>query len=158
MTSMNERISIISAERVRDEIIKLVMADFPRKGLELLGSTGLAEHVLPELVGMKTTVDEHNRHKDVYEHTLMVVEQAIDLEKSHKPTSSPDFILRFAALMHDVGKPKTRRFEGANSVTFHHHEVVGAKMTRKRMKALRFSNDEIDQEFLIAILPNQESN
>ena len=94
---------------------------------------------------MKTTVDEHNRHKDVYEHTLMVVEQAIDLEKSHKPTSSPDFILRFAALMHDVGKPKTRRFEGANSVTFHHHEVVGAKMTRKRMKALRFSNDEIDQ-------------
>jgi poly(A) polymerase len=145
MTAMSERISIISAERVRDEIIKLVMADFPRKGLELLCSTGLAEHVLPEIVGMKTTVDEHNRHKDVYEHTLMVVEQAIDLEKSHEPTSGPDFILRFAALMHDVGKPKTRRFEGTNRVTFHHHEVVGAKMTRKRMKALRFSNDEIDQ-------------
>ena len=145
MTAMNERILIISAERVRDEITKLVMADFPRKGLELLGSTGLADHVLPEIVGMKTTVDEHNRHKDVYEHTLMVVEQAIDLEKSHEPTSGPDFILRFAALMHDVGKPKTRRFEGTNSVTFHHHEVVGAKMTRKRMKALRFSNDEIDQ-------------
>ncbi|MCX6418264.1 MAG: CCA tRNA nucleotidyltransferase [Actinobacteria bacterium] len=145
MTAMNERISIISAERVRDEIIKLVMADFPRKGLELLGSTGLAAHVLPEIVDMKTTVDEHNRHKDVYEHTLMVVEQAIDLEKAHEPTSGPDFILRFAALMHDIGKPKTRRFEGTNSVTFHHHEVVGAKMTRKRMKALRFSNDEIDQ-------------
>jgi len=145
MSAMKDRIEIVSAERIRDEIIKLMMAQFPRKGLEILTSTGLADCVLPELAGLVDTADEHNRHKDVYQHTLMVLDQAVDLEGSHEPTSGPDFILRFAALMHDVGKPKTRRFEGANRVTFHHHEVVGAKLTRKRMKALRFSNEHIEQ-------------
>jgi poly(A) polymerase len=143
MTDMRERITIISAERVRDELVKLVTAPYPRLGLTLLVDTGLADLVLPELPALRLERDEHHRHKDVYEHTLTVLEQAIDLE-DRLPDGGPDFVSRFAALMHDVGKPKTRRFVDDGAVTFHHHDVVGAKMTRKRMKALRFSNDEID--------------
>lgn len=143
MRAMAGRIEIISAERVRDELVKLVCAPYPRLGLSLLVETGLADLVLPELPALKLERDEHHRHKDVYEHTLTVLEQAIDLE-SRLPDGGPDFISRFAALMHDVGKPRTRRFVDDGTVTFHHHDVVGAKMTRKRMKALRFSNDEID--------------
>jgi poly(A) polymerase len=144
MTAMAERIAIVSAERVRDELVKLMLAPHPRIGLELLVDTGLADHVLPELGKMRLTADEHHRHKDVYEHSLTVLDQAVALEAAHEPTSDPDFVLRFAALLHDIGKPKTRRFEGEGRVTFHHHEVVGAKMAIKRMKALRFSNDDID--------------
>ena len=140
---MAERIEIISAERVRDELVKLVCAPYPRLGLTLLVETGLAERVLPELPALALERDEHHRHKDVYEHTLTVLEQAIDLER-RLPGGGPDFVSRFAALMHDVGKPRTRRFLDDGTVTFHHHDVVGAKLTRKRMKALRFSNDEID--------------
>jgi poly(A) polymerase len=140
MSAMAERIGIVSAERIRDELVKLMLAPDPRAGLALIVETGLADHILPELPRLKLEIDEHHRHKDVYEHTLTVVEQAIDLEPD-----GPDFVLRFAALMHDVGKPKTRRFEGTGGVSFHHHEVVGAKLTRKRMQALRFSNDLIDQ-------------
>ena len=106
--------------------------------------TGLAGHVLPELPALTLEIDEHHHHKDVYEHTLTVLEQAIALESTHEPVTGPDFTLRFAALMHDVGKPRTRRFEPDGGVSFHHHEVVGAKITRKRMQALRFSTDEID--------------
>jgi poly(A) polymerase len=143
MTAMAARITIVSAERVRDELVKLVNAAGPRRGLALLVETGLAGHVIPELPALALERDEHHRHKDVYEHTLTVLEQAIELE--HRlPGGGPDFVCRFAALMHDVGKPRTRRFESDGSVTFHHHDVVGAKITRKRMKALRFSNDEID--------------
>jgi poly(A) polymerase len=143
MTDMAARIEIVSAERVRDELVKLVTAPWPRRGLELLVRTGLAGHVLPELPALALERDEHHRHKDVYEHTLTVLEQSIDLE--HRlPGDGPDFISRFAALMHDVGKPRTRRFADDGTVTFHHHDVVGAKITRKRMKALRFSNDDID--------------
>lgn len=143
MTAMAARIEIISAERVRDELVKLVCAPYPRLGLALLVDTGLADRVLPELPALKLERDEHHRHKDVYEHTLTVLEQAMDLE--HRlPGEGPDFVARFAALMHDVGKPRTRKFQGDGTVTFHHHDVVGAKMTRKRMKALRFSNDEIE--------------
>ncbi len=142
MTAMAGRIEIVSAERVRDELVKLVCAPYPRRGLTLLVETGLAEHVLPELPALALERDEHHRHKDVYEHTLTVLEQSIELE--HRlPGGGPDFVSRFAALMHDVGKPRTRRFQDDGTVTFHHHDVVGAKMTRKRMKALRFSNDEI---------------
>ncbi|WP_420846379.1 CCA tRNA nucleotidyltransferase [Nocardioides daejeonensis] len=145
MTDMAGRIEIISAERVRDELVKLVSAPWPRRGLELLVETGLAAYVLPELPALRLERDEHNRHKDVYEHTLTVLEQAIDLERSrHGEDAEPDFVGRFAALMHDVGKPKTRRFVDDGTVTFHHHDVVGAKITRKRMKALRFSNDQVD--------------
>ncbi|WP_406057606.1 CCA tRNA nucleotidyltransferase [Kribbella sp. NBC_00889] len=144
MTAMAERITIVSAERVRDELVKLICSDHPRIGLDLLVSTGLADHVLPELPALRLEVDEHHRHKDVYEHSLTVLDQAIDLE-SRLTVPTPDFVVRFAALIHDIGKPRTRRFEGAGKVTFHHHDVVGAKLARKRMKALRFSNEQIDQ-------------
>jgi poly(A) polymerase len=144
MTAMAERITIVSAERVRDELIKLVCADHPRVGLDLLVATGLADHVLPELPALRLELDEHHRHKDVYEHSLTVLEQAIDLEPRLQ-VELPDFVVRFAALIHDIGKPKTRKFEGAGKVTFHHHDVVGAKLAKKRMKALRFSNEQIDQ-------------
>jgi poly(A) polymerase len=143
MRAMAGRIEIISAERVRDELVKLVCAPYPRLGLTLLVETGLADIVLPELPALALERDEHHRHKDVYQHTLTVLEQAIDLEP-RLPGGGPDFVSRFAALMHDVGKPRTRRFLDDGTVTFHHHDVVGAKLTRKRMKALRFSNDQID--------------
>src|SRR5680860_894197 len=142
MTDMASRITIVSAERVRDELVKLVNAPSPRRGLTRLVETGLADHVLPELPALALERDEHHRHKDVYEHTLTVLEQSIDLED--RLGGGPDFVSRFAALMHDVGKPRTRRFQDDGTVTFHHHDVVGAKITRKRMKALRFSNDDID--------------
>jgi poly(A) polymerase len=144
MTAMADRITIVSAERVRDELIKLICADHPRIGLDLLVTTGLAKHVLPELPALKLEVDEHYRHKDVYQHSLTVLDQAIDLE-SRLSVPTPDFVVRFAALIHDIGKPRTKRLEGATKVTFHHHDVVGAKLARKRMKALRFSNEQIDQ-------------
>jgi poly(A) polymerase len=142
MTEMAARIEIISAERVRDELVKLVCAPYPRLGLTLLVDTGLADRVLPELPALRLERDEHHRHKDVYEHTLTVLEQAIDMEE--RLGGGPDFVTRFASLMHDVGKPRTRRFSDDGSVTFHHHDVVGAKLTRKRMKALRFPNDTIE--------------
>jgi poly(A) polymerase len=143
MTDMAERITIVSAERVRDELVKLVCAANPRRGLTALVQTGLASYVLPELPALALERDEHHRHKDVYEHTLTVLEQSIEQE-DRLPGGGPDFVARFAALMHDVGKPKTRRFVDDGTVTFHHHDVVGAKITRKRMQALRFSNDQID--------------
>jgi poly(A) polymerase len=141
MTDMADRISIVSAERVRDELVKLMLAPDPVRGLRLLVETGLTEHVLPEVPALALERDEHHRHKDVYEHTLTVLEQSIDLEDR---LGGPDFISRFAALMHDVGKPKTRRFAEKDVVTFHHHDVVGAKLTRKRMQALKFSKDQTD--------------
>jgi len=146
MKDMASRITIVSAERVRDELVKLVNARYPRLGLTLLVETGLAEYVLPELPALALERDEHHRHKDVYEHTLTVLEQSIDLEDrlGDRLGGGPDFISRFAALMHDVGKPRTRRFQDDGTVTFHHHDVVGAKIVRKRMKALRFSNYDID--------------
>ncbi|HUV47585.1 MAG TPA: CCA tRNA nucleotidyltransferase [Actinomycetes bacterium] len=139
MTSMAERLGIVSAERVRDEFSKLVLSANPRAGLRILVETGLADQFVPELPALKLEIDEHHRHKDVYEHTLTVVEQAIDLE-----ADGPDLTLRLAALMHDIGKPATRRFEAGGGVSFHHHEMVGARMTRKRLKALRYPKDLID--------------
>ncbi|MFD4572150.1 CCA tRNA nucleotidyltransferase [Streptomyces sp. NPDC058417] len=136
MTGMAGRLEIVSAERVRDELNKLILSAHPRKGLALLVDTGLAAHVLPELPALQLESDEHHRHKDVYDHTLIVLEQAIALEED-----GPDLILRLAALLHDIGKPRTRRFEQDGRVSFHHHEVVGAKMTRKRMTALKYSNE-----------------
>ena len=144
MTDMAERLSIVSAERIRDELIKLVLGAYPRLGLELLVQTGLAELVVPELPALQLEVDEHHRHKDVYQHSLTVLEQAIDLESAHEPASGPDLVLRLAALLHDVGKPRTRRFETDGGVSFHHHEVVGARMVRKRLTALRFPNEVVD--------------
>jgi len=139
MRDMADRIEIVSAERVREELIKLVCAPAPRRGLELLVETGLADHVLPELPKLRLEIDEHHRHKDVYEHTLTVLDRAIALE-----SGDPDFVLRFAALMHDVGKPKTRRLDPDGAVSFHHHEVVGAHLTKSRMRALRFDKQTTD--------------
>lgn len=136
MTEMSGRLEIVSAERVQGELNKLILSAHPRKGLTLLVDTGLAEHVLPELPALRLESDEHHRHKDVYEHTLIVLEQAIALEKE-----GPDLTLRLSALLHDIGKPRTRRFEEDGRVSFHHHEVVGAKMTKKRMAALKYSNE-----------------
>ncbi len=141
MTAMADRITIISAERIRDELAKLVLAPYPRLGLTLLVETGLAALVLPELPALALERDEHHRHKDVYEHTLTVLEQSID--QQHR-LGGPDLVSRLAALMHDVGKPRTRRFLGDGTVTFHHHDVVGAKLTRKRLQALRFSGETVD--------------
>ncbi|MEO3873168.1 CCA tRNA nucleotidyltransferase [Nonomuraea sp. B12E4] len=139
MSAMAERIEIVSAERIRDELDKLVCGVHPREGLRLLVETGLAGHVLPELPKLRLEIDEHHRHKDVYEHTLTVLEQAIAQEEDGKP----DRVLRWAALMHDIGKPKTRRHEAGGRVSFHHHEVVGAQMTKKRMTELKFPKDVI---------------
>lgn len=144
MQAQAERLSIVSAERIREEFLKIVMSPDPRRGLALLVDTGLAEYVLPELPLLRLEADEHHHHKDVYEHTLTVLEQAMVLEDAHEPTSGPDPVLRLAALLHDIGKPRTRRFESDGRVSFHHHEVVGARMTRKRMQALRFSNEMTD--------------
>ena len=152
ITDMAERINIISAERVRDELSKLLLAPDPRPGLRILVDTGLADLVLPELPKLKLEVDEHHHHKDVYEHSLTVLMQAIDLEFSHAPECEPDLVLRLAALLHDIGKPKTRRFENGGGVSFHHHEVVGAKLVKKRLTALRFPNEVIDQVSLLVEL------
>jgi len=145
MTAMADRLTIVSAERIRDELSKMLLSDNPRIGLQLLVDTGLVKHVLPELPAMELEIDEHHRHKDVYQHSLTVLDQAIALETEHEPTSGPDLVLRLAALLHDIGKPKTRRFESGGGVSFHHHEVVGAKIARKRLRALRYPNDVIDQ-------------
>lgn len=145
MTALAERIDVVSQERVREELVKLLSADRPGAGLELLVATGLADRVLPEVPALRLTKDGEHRHKDVYQHSLQVLQQAIDLEHERFPGQAPDVVLRFAALLHDIGKPATRRFEAGGLVTFHHHDVVGAKLARKRLKGLRFPNIEIDR-------------
>ncbi len=139
--SMKERIAIVSAERVRDELVKLLMSDTPRIGLSILVESGLADFVLPELPKLKLEIDEHHRHKDVYEHSLTVLDQAIGLEAQ---VGGPDLTLRLAALLHDIGKPKTRAFITGGGVSFHHHEVVGAHLAKARLKALRFDKQTVE--------------
>jgi poly(A) polymerase len=148
IVAMAERITIVSAERVRDELTKLLLAPDPRPGLEVLVDTGLADHVLPELPALRLEIDEHHRHKDVYHHSLIVLAQAIALETGTVdaptgPVPGPDLVLRLAALLHDIGKPATRRFEDGGSVSFHHHEIVGAKLVARRLKALRFDKETV---------------
>jgi poly(A) polymerase len=137
-TEMAGELTTVSAERIREELVKLVCAPVPRRGLALLVDTGLATHVLPELVALRDCRDPLHRHKDVYLHTLAVVENVIALEPD-----GPDFVLRFAALLHDIGKPDTKEVLPDGGVTFHHHDVVGARMTRHRMRALRFDKETV---------------
>jgi poly(A) polymerase len=137
MTDMAADLDRITAERVRDEFTKLLCGLDPIAGLRLLVETGLADRFLPELSGLKLEIDEHAQHKDVYEHTLIVVTNAIRLEGD----AGPDFVLRMAALMHDVGKPATKAVGRDGRVSFHHHEVVGARLTKQRMKALKYPKD-----------------
>lgn len=141
MKAMADRIEIVSSERIQVEISKLILGAHPREGLEVLVDSGIAELVFPELPSLKLEIDEHHHHKDVYEHTLTVLEQAITYEKQYD--LEQDLILRLAALMHDIGKPLTRKLETGGGVTFHHHDVVGAKLAAKRLKALRYDNDTI---------------
>ena len=141
MKDMADRLSIISAERIRDEFIKIVMSNNPRVGITILVDTGLCEKFLPEIPKLRLEIDEHHHHKDVYEHTLTVVEQSIALEER---LSGPNLVSRLAALMHDVGKPKTRALIAGGGVSFHHHEVVGARMTKERLKKLRFDHHVVE--------------
>ncbi len=148
MAAMRElagELARITAERVQAELSKLLLGAAPRVGLEVLVDTGLADVVLPELPALRMAADEHGQHKDVYAHTLQVLDQAIDLEgPADEPGGGPDLVLRWAAVLHDVGKPATRAFLPGGRVTFHHHEVKGARMARKRLKALRYPNGLID--------------
>jgi poly(A) polymerase len=137
MTAMAPDLDRITAERVRDEFTKLLNGADPVTGLRLLVDTGLADRFLPELSGLKLEIDEHAQHKDVYEHTLIVVANAVRLEGDE----GPDFVLRMAALMHDIGKPATKAVGRDNRVSFHHHEVVGARLTKQRMKAMKYPKD-----------------
>ncbi len=141
MKSMANRLEIISSERVRDEFIKTVMGQKPKLGITLLVETGLADIFLPEVPKLKLEIDEHHHHKDVYEHSLTVLEQAIALEER---LGGPNLTLRLAALLHDIGKPKTRQLIAGGGVSFHHHEVVGAKMCKERLRTLRFDNHLIN--------------
>jgi len=139
--NMASRLEIISAERIRDEFTKIILSLAPRIGITLLVETGLADYFLPEVPKLKLEIDEHHHHKDVYEHSLTVLEQAIGLEQR---LGGPNLTLRLAALLHDIGKPKTKQLIPGGGVSFHHHEVVGARMCKERLKKLRFDNHLIN--------------
>ncbi len=147
MRAMADRLRIVSAERIAAELNKLLLSPAPRTGLALLVDTGIAEVILPELPALQLSIDPVHRHKDVYDHSLAVLERAISLEKD-----GPDLTLRMAALLHDIGKPKTRRFEDGGGVSFHHHEVVGRDLTRNRLAALKYSKTFIDDVAMLVEL------
>lgn len=142
MKSMADRLSIISAERIRDEFTKILLSNNPRIGITLLVESGLCEIFLPEIPKLRLEIDEHHHHKDVYEHTLTVLEQSIELEER---LGGPNLVSRLAALLHDIGKPKTRALIAGGGVSFHHHEVVGARMAKERLRKLRFDHDTVEE-------------
>jgi poly(A) polymerase len=144
MTAHAAALGRITPERIQAELSKTLLQDAPRAALELFVDTGLADVVLPELPALRMEIDEHHQHKDVYTHSLTVLDQAIELEKADPDAESPDLVLRLAALLHDIGKPATRRHETRGRVSFHHHEVVGAKLVRKRLTALRYPKDVVE--------------
>ena len=141
MRELAARISIVSVERVAGELSKLLLTDDPVPGIRLLVETGLAELVIPEIPALRLEIDEHAHHKDVYEHSLTVLSQAIEYEKSRG--HAPDLVLRLASILHDIGKPSTKRVEPGGAVSFHHHDVVGSKLAAKRLGKLRFDKDTI---------------
>jgi poly(A) polymerase len=141
MREMADRLSIISAERIRDEFVKTLMSPNPRIGITTLVESGLCDQFLPEIPKLRLEIDEHHHHKDVYEHTLTVVEQSMALEER---LGGPNLTIRLAALLHDIGKPKTRALIPGGGVSFHHHEVVGARMTKERLKKLRFDHETVE--------------
>jgi poly(A) polymerase len=144
MTSLAGELARITPERVQIELSKTLLQDAPRAALELFVDSGLADVVLPELSALRMEIDEHHQHKDVYTHSLSVLDQAIALDKADAAAQSPDLVLRLAALLHDIGKPATRRHEPRGRVSFHHHEVVGAKLVKKRLTALRYSKEIVE--------------
>ena len=144
ITELRETLKIVSPERVQSELVRLMQTDDPVRGIRVLVETGLIDEFLPEVSALKLEVDEHHHHKDVYEHSLTVLSQAIALEHARNPGAAPDVPLRIAALLHDIGKPRTRKLEPGGAVTFHHHDVVGARMARKRLQALRFDTATTD--------------
>jgi poly(A) polymerase len=149
MKEMAPRLSIISAERIRDELSKILMSQNPRLGITILVDTTLADIVLPEIPKLRLEVDEHHHHKDVYEHSITVLEQAIEHEDR---LGGPNLVIRLAALLHDIGKPKTRNLIEGGGVSFHHHEVVGARLAKKRLQELRFDGNTVEAvETLIAL-------
>jgi len=143
MTRLRETIRIVSPERVQAELVKLLASDDPVRGIRILVDTGLMELILPEVPALRLEIDEHHHHKDVYEHSLTVLRQTIDLEHERHPGAAPDVTLRLAALLHDIGKPATRSLEPGGGVSFHHHDLKGARMARKRLQALRFDTATI---------------
>ncbi|HWG00386.1 MAG TPA: CCA tRNA nucleotidyltransferase [Trebonia sp.] len=141
MAEMADRISIVSAERITDELTKLMLTPDPARGIDLLVGTSVLERVVPEIPALRMEVDEHHRHKDVYQHSLTVLRQAIELEERYELEG--DLVLRLTAILHDIGKPRTRSLLPGGKVAFHHHDVVGAKMARKRLSELRFSKEVV---------------
>ncbi|UIN30613.1 CCA tRNA nucleotidyltransferase [Microbacterium binotii] len=149
ITELRETLGIVSPERIQGELVRLLQTDDPVRGLRLLVETGLIDQFLPEVPALRLEVDEHHHHKDVYEHSLTVLRQAIELEGSRHPDAAPDVPLRLAALLHDIGKPATRRLEPGGAVTFHHHDVKGSRMARKRLRELRFDSATIESVALL---------
>ena len=149
MSEMAGRLEIISAERIHDEFVKIMISPSPRIGITTLVDTGLCEKFLPEIPKLRLEIDEHHHHKDVYEHTLTVVEQSMALEER---LGGPNLVIRLAALLHDIGKPKTRALIDGGGVSFHHHEVVGARMAKERLKKLRFEHQVVEDVAQLVIL------
>lgn len=144
MAELRATLSIVSPERIQAELLRLLQSDDPVRGIRVLVDTGLIDEFLPEVSALRLEIDEHHHHKDVYEHSLTALEQAIALEHARHPDEPADAVLRLAVLLHDIGKPRTRKLEAGGAVSFHHHDVVGSRLARKRMQALRFDKESTD--------------
>ena len=144
IAELRQTLTIVSPERIQAELIRLLQSDDPVRGIRVLVDTGLIDEFLPEVSALKLEIDEHHHHKDVYEHSLTALEQAIALERVRHPGEPADAVLRLAVLLHDIGKPRTRKLEPGGAVSFHHHDVVGSRLARKRLQALRFDKETTD--------------